>query len=220
MAYGRHPLFLRLARSLRWGWIGWSAMRRILALILLALAVPACALGSADTDLGYIPGSASQWFPAERRQAAPATTGESLDGRPLALADYAGKPVVLNFWASWCGPCAKEAPQLQAVSQSLGDRAQVLGVNIQDRIPNARTFERDLGITYPSFYDPSVKIAASFGGIAPQALPTTLVLDAGHRVAVRHFGAITGAQLHNYLERVLGEQAQGEAGGGLERRAQ
>jgi thiol-disulfide isomerase/thioredoxin len=183
-------------------------MRRIGALILLALALSACAAGSADTELGYISGETFQWFPVEQRQPAPASTGHSLDGQPLALADYAGKPVVLNFWASWCGPCAREAPQIQAVSQSYQGQVQVLGVNLQDKVANAKTFERDLGITYPSFYDPSTKIAASFGGIAPQALPTTLVLDAEHRVAVRHFGAITEAQLRGYLEQVL----RGEAG--------
>jgi thiol-disulfide isomerase/thioredoxin len=183
-------------------------MRRLLALMFLALAVSACASSSASTDLGYIPGKAFQWIPVEQRQPAPASTGRSLDGQPLALADYAGKPVVLNFWASWCGPCAKEAPQIQAVSQSYKDRVQVLGVNVQDKVANAKTFERDLGITYPSFYDPSVKIAASFRGIAPQALPTTLVLDGEHRVTVRHFGAITGAQLRGYLDQVL----KGEAG--------
>lgn len=193
-------------------------MRRVLVLALLALAVSACAPGGADTDLGYISGKAVQWFPVERRQPAPAATGRSLDGQPLALADYAGKPVVLNFWASWCGPCATEAPQIQAVSQAYKGRVQVLGVDIADRVANARTFERDLGVTYPSFYDPSVRIAAQFRGIAPQALPTTLVLDAGHRVAVRHFGAVTGAQLRGYLERVLGEAgASAPAAGGAAR---
>jgi thiol-disulfide isomerase/thioredoxin len=180
-------------------------MRRVLALTLFALAVSACASSTADTDLGYIPGKAVEWFPVEQRQPAPVTTGRSLDGRPLALSHYAGRPVVLNFWASWCGPCAREAPQIQAVSRAYTGRAAVLGVDIQDQVTNAKTFERDLGITYPSFYDPSVKIAASFRGIAPQALPTTLVLDAKHRVAVRHFGAATEAQLRGYLEQILGE---------------
>lgn len=193
-------------------------MRRVLVLALLALAVSACAPGGADTDLGYISGKAVQWFSVEQRQPAPAVTGRSLDGQPLALADYAGKPVVLNFWASWCGPCATEAPQIQAVSQAYKGRVQVLGVDIADRVANARTFERDLGVTYPSFSDPSVRIAAQFRGIAPQALPTTLVLDAEHRVAVRHFGAVTGAQLRGYLERVLGEAgASAPAAGGAAR---
>ncbi|MGH8896089.1 MAG: TlpA family protein disulfide reductase [Egibacteraceae bacterium] len=190
-------------------------MRRVLVLALLVLAVSACASGGADTDLGYISGKAVQWFPVERRQAAPAATGRGLDGRPLALADYVGMPVVLNFWASWCGPCAREAPEVQAVSLGYEGRVQVLGVDVADQVANARTFERDLGVTYPSFYDPSVRIAAQFRGIAPQALPTTLVLDAEHRVAVRHFGAVTGAQLRGYLERVLGEAGvpAGAAGG-------
>jgi thiol-disulfide isomerase/thioredoxin len=129
------------------------------------------------------------------------------DGR-VALHELRGTPVVLNFWASWCGPCATEAPQIQAVSREYAGRTQVLGVAIQDRVANAKTFERDLGITYPSLFDPSVRIAAQFRGIAPAALPTTLVLDAEHRVAVRHFGAITADRLRTYLDSVLAEAAR------------
>ncbi len=162
-----------------------------------------CASSSASTDLGYIAGEAVQMFPTAQRQPAPSIEGTSLHGQALALAEYAGKPVVLNFWASWCGPCAVEALDLEAVSRAYGDRVQFLGVNVQDKASNAKTFERDLGVTYPSFYDPSTKIAAQFRGVAPQALPSTLVLDAEHRVAVRKFGRITEAQLRGYLEQVL-----------------
>ncbi|MGH8906387.1 MAG: TlpA family protein disulfide reductase [Egibacteraceae bacterium] len=142
-----------------------------------------------------------------RREQAPAVSGETLDGQPLALAAFAGRPVVLSFWASWCGPCATEAPQIQAVSGAYAGRVCVVGVDVQDRVANAKTFERDLGITYPSLFDPSARIAAQFRGIAPQALPTTLVLDAAHRVAVRHFGAVTAGELRGYLD--LAEEAAG-----------
>ncbi|MGH8931542.1 MAG: TlpA family protein disulfide reductase, partial [Egibacteraceae bacterium] len=165
-------------------------MCRLIAFVLAVLAAAACSSSSGTTELGYIPGQGQAFIePAEREQA-PVVSGETLDGEPLALSDYAGMPVVLNFWASWCGPCATEAPLIQAVSQEYAGRVQVIGVDIQDRVANANTFERDLGITYPSLFDPSVRIAAQFRGIAPQALPATLVLDAQHRVAVQHFGAV------------------------------
>jgi thiol-disulfide isomerase/thioredoxin len=183
-------------------------MRHILVLILIALAVTACSSNAGEIELRYIPGEGQQVIEPAQREPAPAIRGETLDGQPLALADYAGMPVVLNFWASWCGPCATEAPQIQAVSGEYAGRTQVLGVAIQDRVANAKTFERDLGITYPSLFDPSVRIAAQFRGIAPAALPTTLVLDAEHRVAVRHFGAITADRLRTYLDSVLAETAR------------
>jgi thiol-disulfide isomerase/thioredoxin len=181
-------------------------MRPLLALLAFALLAAACTADAGSADLGYIPGEGTTVIPADQRQAAPPVSGESIDGDPLALADYRGIPVVLNFWASWCGPCATEAPQIQTVADQYGGRAQVLGVAIQDTVPSARTFERDLGIEYPSFFDPTVQIAAQFRGIAPQALPTTLVLDADHRVAVQHFGAVSAPELRAYLDVVLGEE--------------
>jgi len=182
-------------------------MRRLVVLVLVVLAATACASSTGTTELGYISGQGQAFIEPAKREQAPAASGESLEGEPLALADYAGMPVVLNFWASWCGPCATEAPLIQAVSQEYAGQVQVLGVDVQDRVVNANTFERDLGITYPSFFDPAVRIAAQFRGIAPQALPTTLVLDAQHRVAVQHFGAVTASELRAYLDAVLREPA-------------
>jgi thiol-disulfide isomerase/thioredoxin len=180
-------------------------MRRVVALILLALAATACSSRAGGVELGYIPGEGQRFVEAAKREPAPAIIGETLDGQRLALAEYSNKPVVLNFWASWCGPCATEAPQLQAVSEEYAGRVQVLGVDVNDRVASAKTFERDLGIVYPSLFDPSAGIAAQFRGVAPQALPTTLVLDAAHRIAVTHFGAVTAVELRSYLERVLSE---------------
>jgi thiol-disulfide isomerase/thioredoxin len=184
-------------------------MRRLLLLVLFAIVASACATDAGTSELGYIPGEGATVIPAEQREPAPPVAGQGIDGEPLTLANYRGMPVVLNFWASWCGPCATEAPQIQTVADQYGGRAQVLGVDIQDTVPSARTFERDLGIRYPSFFDPSVEIAARFRGVAPQALPTTLVLDADHRVAVQHFGAVSAVELRAYLDAVLGERASG-----------
>ena len=170
-------------------------MRPTIAVLLLALLAPACARGSAQ--------AAPTVIPPDQRRPAPAIAGQGLDGEPLALADYAGTPVVLNFWASWCGPCVTEAPQIQTVADQYAGRVQVLGVNIQDTVPSARTFERDLGIAYPSFFDPSVQIAARFQDFLPTAPPVTLVLDAEHRVAVQHFGAVSAEELRFYLDQVL-----------------
>jgi thiol-disulfide isomerase/thioredoxin len=175
----------------------------------LALLLAACFAGSAQDagDTRSIHGGGRTTTRAEEREAAPQVVATTLGGDEVALADFSGDVVLVNFWASWCGPCAQEAPHLVAIADEYADRGvSVMGVNVKDRPANARTFERDFGKPYPSWYDEAGTIAASFGGIGPAALPSTLVLDAEHRVAVRLFGAVSAAQLSIHLDRLLGER--------------
>jgi thiol-disulfide isomerase/thioredoxin len=181
-------------------------MRALALLLCCALVLPACT--SADsTGLGrdFVRGAGGAEVPLAEREPAPPVDAETLDGRRVRLTDLPG-PVVVNFWASWCGPCATEAPDLQAVWEDYGDHGvSVVGVNVRDRVANARSFEHDFGITYPSWYDEASTIAASFGGIGPAALPSTIILDAEHRVAVRLFGSVTATRLSAYLDGLLAE---------------
>ena len=78
---------------------------------------------------------------------APALQGKTLDGETFDLTSLRGKPVVVNFWASWCGPCNKEAPEL--VRFAAQNRAHVVGVNIDDKGGNARSFARKYGLDFP-----------------------------------------------------------------------
>ncbi|HVM19525.1 MAG TPA: TlpA disulfide reductase family protein [Egibacteraceae bacterium] len=181
------------------------------AVLLLCAALFASACTGAAQGIsagGFVAGDGSAaYIPAEQREAAPAVSGDTLEGEPLALSDFAG-PVVVNFWASWCGPCAKEAPALQNVAKAYDGQVDFVGVNVKDHAVAARNFEQDFGIEYPSWNDEAAAIAASFGGIGPAALPSTIILDADHRVAVRLFGAVNEAQLAAQIDRVL----DGEAG--------
>jgi thiol-disulfide isomerase/thioredoxin len=179
-------------------------MARLLPLVLLVVLTSGCA-GSAlaGQGAGFVAGDGTVGFvPVEEREPAPAVVGETVDGESLALADLEG-PVVVNFWASWCGPCAKEAPALQNVADAYDGRVEFVGVNVKDDVVRARNFEDDFKVEYPSWFDASASIAASFGGIGPAALPSTIVLDAEHRVAARLFGAVNEAQLADQLDRML-----------------
>lgn len=180
-------------------------MRQFCLLLCLALLAACGSAGGQESASGrFVEGGGSVVFAPEERQPAPAVTGETLEGEELSLADLDG-PVLLNFWASWCGPCVREAPHLVAVADQYGPRGlHVVGVNVKDSsVANALTFERDHGIPYPSWHDEAAVIAASFGGIGPAALPSTILLDADHRVAVRLFGAVTAMQLAPHLEGLL-----------------
>lgn len=180
--------------------------RRLLAFISVLLLTAGCSLGTAAEDGGgFVSADGSTDFALDQRQPAPAISGTTLEGKTLALADLEG-PVVVNFWASWCGPCAAEAPHLASIADLYGERGvSVVGVNVRDTTTNARSFEREHGISYPSWDDESAQIASQFGALGPAGLPSTVLLDGDHHVASRLFGAVTARQLAPRLDALLAE---------------
>lgn len=126
---------------------------------------------------------------------------DPVSGGRVSLAAFAGKPVVLNMWASWCTGCAAEAAALASFERG-HPGAQVIGIDIQDTRTGARSFYRRFGWRHPSIFDPDGAIAARLG---LQGLPTTLFLDARHRIVARIVGEATLAQLDAGLHRA--EQA-------------
>ena len=108
-----------------------------------------------------------------------------LEGNEVHLTDFFGKPIVLNFWASWCGPCKSEMPDFNEVYQELGEEVQFLMINMTDggreTVEIASDFVAQQGYTFPVFYD-TVQHAATTYGV--YSLPTTLFIDAeGYLVA-------------------------------------
>ncbi|MPZ72423.1 MAG: redoxin domain-containing protein [Nitriliruptorales bacterium] len=174
----------------------------------VALLASACSgTSQAVAPDGFVAGDGStSTIPKEQREPAPDVTAPTLSGETLRLADLSG-PVVVNFWASWCGPCVTEAPALQRVADEYDGRVTFVGVNVKDEPAAARNFERDFGVRYPSWHDQASSIAASFGGIGPAALPSTIVLDSDHRVASRLFGAVDEPRLAAELDRILEEDS-------------
>ncbi|HSJ45512.1 MAG TPA: TlpA disulfide reductase family protein [Euzebyales bacterium] len=179
--------------------------RLLLVVAALAVLTAGCTLGTAAEGDGFVSADGTTDIAAGEREPAPEVTGPTLDGSPLALADLNG-PVVVNFWASWCGPCAQEAPHLAAIAERYADRGvQVVGVNVRDTTANALAFEREYDISYPSWDDESAQIASQFGALGPAGLPSTVLLDADHRVASRMFGAVKARQVAPRLDALLAE---------------
>jgi cytochrome c biogenesis protein CcmG/thiol:disulfide interchange protein DsbE len=127
-----------------------------------------------------------------------------LDGRGRqSLASYRGKVVFLNFFASWCQPCAVEAPTLRAFQASLrrsGSDATLLGVTYKNYAPNARRFMRTHGLTYPSLNDDKLQLASLYGTVA---LPETFVVDRRGRLVAISRGIVTRRFLDASLKRAL-----------------
>lgn len=110
----------------------------------------------------------------------------TLEGKPLSLADYKGKVILLNFWASWCGPCRAEIPDLVELQNKYKDQLQILGLVVDDDDEDAvKKFVADFGINYPVALAGD-EVRLQYGGIP--ALPTSFVLDAEGRVVQKHEG--------------------------------
>jgi cytochrome c biogenesis protein CcmG, thiol:disulfide interchange protein DsbE len=123
-------------------------------------------------------------------------SGQLLNGGTSAfkarLASLKGHPVVVNKWASWCGPCRAEFPLFQKLSVRLGKRVGFLGVNTNDNSSDARTFLKRYPVSYPSYEDPDSKIAELFNGIA--TFPATAFYDASGRLQYMHQGQYASEQ--------------------------
>ena len=150
--------------------------------------------------------------PEAERPPLPAFAGRTLAGRELDLASLRGHPLVLNFWASWCGPCRAEQEGLELASKTLaGKDVRMVGVNIRDDQGAATSYLEEFGVGYPSLFDRPAVLSARLGALGPQAPPYTLVVDAQGRVAARVFGALPGGEperqaalLTDLVERVTG----------------
>ena len=122
----------------------------------------------------------------EEKQAAPDFTVYDKDGKAHKLSDFKGKPVILNFWASWCGPCKNEMPDFQAAYEQYGADIHFVMVNLtdgyQETVESASGFIAQQGYTFPVYYDTDVDAAATYG---VSSVPITYFIDAeGYFVAV------------------------------------
>jgi len=128
---------------------------------------------------------------------APGFVLESLEGdEEISLADFRGRPVVLNFWASWCGPCKDEAPMLQSAWERYDDRGLVvLGIDAQDLRVDGRRFAERYGLTYPLAYDGN---GSTLGRYGLTGFPETWFVSRSGRLVGEH---VTGALDEETLER-------------------
>ncbi len=187
--------------------------RLIAALGVLAVVAAGCTGGASAADCERLPGvrPALCITPVEDRRPAPTRTAPVLgdESAELGIESLAGAPAMLNFWGSWCGPCRTEQPELTEIAERFAGDVGFLGVNVDDPAANALAFVREFDVPYPSVHDPAGSYAASFGGIGPSVMPSTLLLDGDGRVAVRIFGSTDATELTVLLGELLEEADDG-----------
>lgn len=123
-------------------------------------------------------------------------------GNEVRLSDYLGKPVVVNFWASWCGPCRMEMPEFQEKHLELGGEVQFLMINMtggRETVETARDFIAGQGYTFPVLYDTEGDAAVTYGAYA---LPTTYFIDAEGYAIAQARGAINSETLQAGIDMI------------------
>jgi cytochrome c biogenesis protein CcmG/thiol:disulfide interchange protein DsbE len=131
---------------------------------------------------------------------APPLSGTSLDGRTVSLAEFRGKPVIVNFWASWCGPCIHEFPVLKD-AELKHPGLVILGVIYQDDATAAKTFAAQMSADWVSITDPDGTRASSYLVAAP---PQSYFIDGQGIVRSRQIGEITAEDLERQYAAIAG----------------
>jgi peroxiredoxin len=125
------------------------------------------------------------------------------DGIAIALHDYRGRPVIINFWATWCAPCRQEMRALQAVyeaHQATGLAILAVSQDHQDMRETVRAYCANLGVTFPPLLDPDGHVATHYNIFL---LPSTVFIHPAGTVAAVHLGALTAVQIEQYLRAIL-----------------
>jgi thiol-disulfide isomerase/thioredoxin len=165
---------------------------------LAALTVSAALLAMGCDPLEAVPRPPA----SEPSEPAPNFVLEQLGGGEVALAGLRGKPVIVDFWATWCGPCEDSIPVLVAFQKKYAGRVQVLGVSVDWEREEVAPFAREHGMNYPVLFGDE-SLALEYG--AP-GFPALFIVDAEGRIAEAHVGVTTLPELEASVAPLLGEK--------------
>lgn len=121
---------------------------------------------------------------------------QDLNGNEIQLSSLAGKPIVLNFWASWCPPCKAEMPELESAYKKCGDQINFVMVSVDDTLSDAKGFYEGSPYTFPVYFDNSGMGSYLY---SISSIPQTFFINSQGKIISSHVGAITGEQLENAI---------------------
>ena len=140
-----------------------------------------------------------------KKNTAPDFTVLDKDGNTVRLSDKFGKPVVINFWATWCPPCKQELPDFDKLSKEYGDRIVFMMVNLtdgyRDTVDGTKRFVSGKGYTFPVYFDTKDNAASAYN---VSSIPQTTFIDAKGNIYTTRIGAMNEATLRSYLNALLG----------------
>lgn len=128
---------------------------------------------------------------------APEIELQNLEGEIVRLSDFRGQVVLVNFWATWCGPCRLEMPDFQESFEQYSEEFTVLAVNSGESPAEVEGFVQELGLTFPILLDPELEVPQDY---LVRGLPSSYFVDEDGVVQVVHIGVMTEGQLKEYLE--------------------
>ena len=173
-------------------------MKKMICLLLLAvLLLAGCGTKDASPDIT----EASQPAADATQPASVLTDFTAFDTNsdPVKLSDYLGKPIVLNFWASWCGPCKSEMPAFQKAYEEFGDQVQFVMVNVGETTDEAEAFLAATDYTFPVLFDVNGQAAYAY---QLSAIPASFFIGADGKLVYSHVGAMSESDLLEAIEKL------------------
>ena len=169
------------------------------AAVLAAIVLRPGSHGASSSSQVIAPGAPTR---ATIGSKAPDFTLPDLNGTPVRLSHFRGRPVVLTFFASWCNPCEHDMPVLEKEQQSHGNNVAIVGVNYRDAVGDTRDFVRRLQVTFPTLVEDAVDnpVAARYD---VHAMPDTLFIDKNGVVRERLYGEISTHDLQAAVARLV-----------------